>query len=233
LLEYNTLKEKKGLLKNSKEAKSMANENEQENFRLVCPHNERIYYDAPLSRMPDGRMNDYYDCLGELDLAQKIARQQSGEISAKLGSDLARTAMMYFGNGITYGQCLGQALGLLVAIIGWGEIKPKWRENVISSSPFKSITDPSGKAVKRLNVGWPQLDKLEKYNITQLIIADDVTATGSSLLSAENLVEKISQKLARSITVAGFVVAAKEGEDVDPQLDQRLLASPVFHIPIL
>jgi hypothetical protein len=220
------------LLKNLKEATKMSDVTEA--HLLTCPHNPLINYTAPIISLPNGRAIVYFDCLGELELAEQIALQQSPEVASKIGDDPEHTAIMYFGSGSTYGQCLGKALGLKIGIVAWGEIKPKWRENVISSIPFSSIIDlPHNKMQKRLSLGWPQLAKFAKYDINRLLIADDVAATGESLFAAEDLVAKVAGKLNHPIEILGYIVAAREGNDSNPRMESRLLAAPVFKIPVL
>jgi hypothetical protein len=199
---------------------------------LTCSHNPNLTFTAPIVQFGEHSIA-YFDCLGELELVQRIVFQQSQEVLNKIGSDLAHTAIMYFGNGSTYGQCLGQALGLAISVVAWNEIKPKWSENVISSIPFSNITNPQNKMQNRLRLGWPQLAKFTKYDIKRLIIADDVAATGESIFAAEDLIKKASVKLCRSLKILGYVVAARAGNDLNPEFENRLLATPVFQIPVL
>jgi hypothetical protein len=205
---------------------------EQSYYQLVCAENTTLCYQAPLKKLPNGRPFVYFDCSGELALVQKMAQQQQAELESRLETDRKHTAIMYFGSGSTYGQAVGEMLGLAVAIVGWGEVKPKWRDKAISSMPFKSIMDTDNALLRRVIIGWPQLEKFNQHQIERLIIADDVLATGESLLATENLVEKIAAQLQRNIFVEGFVTAAQVG-GINSSLQARLLAKPVFHIPLI
>jgi hypothetical protein len=211
----------------------------QDFYMLECERNKSLSYLAPILKFSDdGRRIVYFDCLGEVKLARDIAQQQAPEIRLKLASmqydvDFDHLVLMYCGNGSTYGQELSTALGLPRALVSWGEIKPKWRTDYLSSDPFRSITDPSGTMTKAISAGWPQLAKLKTHHIRQVIIVDDVMATGSSLLAVETLIPRIAQTIGWQLQVLGFVIAAQEGEVTNSTLTDRLLTTPVFQIPLL